>query len=612
MISSDIFIAISTLVLIVIHVLLLFVFEVSEFYQLLPLYLALIIGGIPIVFNLTIKLFKGEFSSDLLAGMSIITAVLLEQYLAGSLVVLMLSGGQALERFAVKRASFLLEALSQRMPSIAHQKLNETIIDVPLDKIDIDHQLVIFPHEICPVDGEVISGQGRMDESYLTGEPFLISKTPGASVISGAINGNVALTIRATKKAKDSRYAKIMQVMLDSEQKKPQLRRLGDFLGAIYTPIALFIAILAWILSGEAIRFLAVLVIATPCPLLIAIPVAIIGAISLSAKHGIIIKNPAVLEQISKCRTIIFDKTGTLTYGKPILTKCIFFNHLSDNEILKYAASLERYSKHPLASAILEEAKKKKLELIEAKQISEKPGEGLSGIINNHKILLTSRKNLIKEGRKELIEKLPFGEGLECILLIDDSLAALLQFHDTPQKDSYSFIAHLRPKHLFEKIIIVSGDRESEVKYLADQIGISEIYANKSPEEKVEIVEHETKKNKTIYLGDGINDAPALAVSSVGIAFGVKSEITIEAADVAIMDASLSKIDQLFHISYRMRKIALQSAIGGMTLSIIGMIIAAFGYLPPVMGAITQEIIDVFAVLNALRVTFLNSKLTDF
>lgn len=483
---------------------------------------------------------------------------------------------------------------------------------MPIEQIEIGDTVVIFPHEICPVDGTVVEGHGVMDESYLTGEPFLLSKTPGSSVISGSINGDSLLAIEATKKAKDSRYAKIMEVMVESEQKKPRLRRIGDWLGAFYTPLAIALAIISWLISGEAMRFLAVLVIATPCPLLIAIPVAIIGSISLSTKKRIVIKNPVILEQIDECRTIIFDKTGTLTYGKPTLTEISYFNRFPKKEILELAASMERYSKHPLSAAILEAAKLEKLVLAEASQISEKPGEGLRGEIHGHQITITSRSHLNKEGRKDLTDQLPQAGGLECVMLIDNSLAAHFLFHDTPRSDSRSFINHLSPRHHFEKIMIVSGDREEEVRYLAEKIGITEVYANKTPEEKVSIVLEENKKAKTIYLGDGINDAPALAVATVGIAFGLNSDITSEAADAVILDNSLERVDELFHISRRMRRIALESAIGGMGLSVIGMIFAAFGYLPPVAGAISQEVIDVFAVLNALRVAFPQKKLTDF
>ena len=288
-----------------------------------PLLAILVVGGIPLVLDLAIKLIRRQFGSDLLAGISIVTSVLLGEYLAGSLVVLMLSGGEALEAYAVRSASSVLEALARRMPSLAHRKLDGNVADVPLDDVAIGDTLLVFPHEICPVDGAVIKGHGVMDESYLTGEPYMMSKTPGSEVLSGAINGETAFTIRAGKLAVDSRFAKIMQVMRASAQRRPRLRRLGDQLGAFYTPLAVALALGAWWASGDATRFLAVLVVATPCPLLIAIPVAIIGSISLAARRGIIIKDPAVLERIDTCHTAIFDKTGTLTYGQPRLTELI-------------------------------------------------------------------------------------------------------------------------------------------------------------------------------------------------------------------------------------------------------------------------------------------------
>ena len=287
----------------------------------LPLIVCLVFGGMPLIAGLLLKISRRQFGSDLLAGISIITSVVLGEYLAGTLVVLMLSGGEALEGFAVRRASSVLEALARRMPSLAHRKSDGALQDVPVDRVQIGDLLLVFPHEICPVDGTVLEGHGAMDESYLTGEPYVVPKSTGSTVLSGAINGESVLGIRADKLAIDSRYAKIMSVMLASQQTRPHLRRLGDQLGACYTPLALLFAAGAWLASGQASRFLAVLVVATPCPLLIAIPVAIIGSISLAARRSIIIRDPAVLETISLCRTAVFDKTGTLTYGRPKLVK---------------------------------------------------------------------------------------------------------------------------------------------------------------------------------------------------------------------------------------------------------------------------------------------------
>ena len=280
---------------IMVHLVLRFGFHTTPGIYQFPLLATLVLGGLPLLYDLLRKLLKREFGSDLLGGISIVTSVLLGEYLAGSIIVLMLSGGEALENYALRSASSVLAALAKRMPSVAHRKRDAEILDVALQEVAVGDTLVIYPHDICPVDGVVIEGHGVMDESYLTGEPFQITKTSGSTVISGAINGESALTIRTTQRAADSRYAKIMEVMRESEAKRPQLRRLGDRLGAIYTPVALTVAILAWAISGEAVRFLAVLVIATPCPLLIGIPIAIIGSISLCARRAIIVKSPVVL-----------------------------------------------------------------------------------------------------------------------------------------------------------------------------------------------------------------------------------------------------------------------------------------------------------------------------
>lgn len=594
------------------HLVLRFLLKSSQLTYDLPLFAALVLGGAPLVYGLIRKVFRREFGSDLLAGISIVVSVILGEYLAGTLVVLMLSGGNVLEAYAVRSASSVLEALAKRMPGIAHRKQDTTLTDVPLDEIRIGDTLTVFPHEICPVDGVVIAGEGIMDESYLTGEPFEISKTPGARVLSGAINGESALTIQAEKLAVDSRYARIMEVMKTAQQNRPRIRRMGDRLGAYYTPIAVALALIAWAFSGEAVRFLAVLVIATPCPLLIAIPVSIIGSISLAARRGIVVKDPSVLEQLDTCRTIIFDKTGTLTYGLPRLTQQIVAPGLDQVEVLRLVASVEQYSKHPLARAILQAARDADLRLSHAAKINEAPGRGLQGELQGRSIRITSRAVLIKEfGTPEASLPAVTG-GLACEIALDGKYAATYIFHDAPRKESKSFVQHLGRKHGFDKLMLVSGDRESEVQYLADLVGVKEVYASQSPEEKVELVRQATQEAKTLFLGDGINDAPALMTASIGVAFGHHSDITAESAGAVIMDTSLEKVDEFFHIARRMRTIALQSALGGMALSVVGMFFAAAGYLPPVAGAICQEVIDLFAILNAIRAAFPPKSLIDF
>ena len=562
----------------------------------------LLIGGIPILVDLTKKALAGEFGSDFLAGLSIITSAVIGEYLAGSIVVLMLSGGNALEQYVTRRASNVLGALAKRLPSVAHRRADSQITDIGLDEVRVGDVLVLFPHEICPVDGVVIGGRGNMDESYLTGEPYLISKTVGAGVLSGAVNGDSALSVTATKLPKDSRYTRIVQVMREAETNRPRFRRIADRLGAWYTLLAIAVAVAGWIAGRDATRFLSVLVIATPCPLLLAIPVAIIGAISIAAARGILIKDPAMLERVSRCRTMIFDKTGTLTYGKPALTHIVCAPGITASEAIRIAASVEQYSRHPLAQPILERAQREKIDLAPVVEVSEKPGQGLTATVEGMHVHITGRKQLQQKNPVLASELPPAALGMECILLIDGRYAAAFRFRDTPRAESRSFIRHLVPKHEVTRVMLLSGDREAEVRSLASEVGISEVLSGKSPEEKVSIVKQEASRAPTLFVGDGINDAPAMQAATVGIAFGQNSDITAEAADAVVMESSLQKVDELIHIGRRMRRIALQSAVGGMALSTIGMLVAAAGHLPPVAGAVAQEIIDVAAVLNALRV----------
>jgi len=566
-----------------------------------PVIVVLIGGGSVLVFNLIVAMFKGEFGSDLLAGISIVTSVILGEYVAGALVVLMLSGGTALEEYAMRRASSVLDALARRMPSIAHRRDGVSMVDVSADEVRAGDEVVILPHELCPVDGVVLEGRSSMDESYLTGEPYRISKTPGCEVISGAINGEGALIMRASKEAKDSRYAKIMQVMDVSRQKRPRLRRLADRLGALYTPIAVIMALAAWGLSGEPQRFLAVLVVATPCPLIIAIPVAIIGAISWSAKRGIIIKDPIALERAHTCTVLITDKTGTLTIGEPRLVEIEALG-ISQDEVLRLTASVERYSKHPLAQPVVQAAEERHLLLVDPSDVQEIAGRGLVGMVAGRKVTITGRR-AVDPLLSKAFSAAP--SGLECLVLIDDKPSAVFRFQDEARPESKEFVFHLGPQHNFKEIILLSGDRDEEVQYLARQLDISKVYAGKSPEEKVEIVRDETKRAQTLYLGDGINDAPALTTATVGVAFGPRSDITSEAAGAVILEPSLQKVDQFLHISSHMRRVALQSAVGGMALSLGGMMLAATGYLTPVAGALLQEAIDLWAVGNALRASTL-------
>ncbi len=397
--------------------------------------------------------------------------------------------------------------------------------------------------------------------------------------------------------------------MREAEQNRPSLRRIADRLGGWYTPASVAVGVAGWAASGDPDRFLAVMVIATPCPLLIAIPVAIIGAISLAARQGIIIKNPGALEEVEQCRTLVLDKTGTLTYGRPTLTEIVPAGGHDEATILKLASSIEQYSKHPLAQAVVRRARESAEVFLDVTEVNERPGFGLRGRVGGRDVLVTGRQS---DAARAVADALaPIASGLEALVFIDGAYAGALRFRDEPRRDSRSFIEHLGPKHLVNRTILLSGDRDSEVRYLADHVGIDNVHAGASPEDKVAIVRQETARAKTMFVGDGINDAPAMQAATVGVAFGHQHEITAEAADAVILEPSLIKLDEFLHIASRMRRVALQSALGGMALSLAGMAAAALGWLPPIYGAVLQEGIDLAAVLNALRVAIPSGEIAD-
>ncbi|MFM8155323.1 MAG: heavy metal translocating P-type ATPase [Actinomycetes bacterium] len=585
--------------------------DVSEPWPSIPLALATAAVGLPLLWRVLRDAAHRRFGADLLGLLALVSSALLREWWVAVIIALMLSGGEALEEAASARASAVLEALARRSPSLAHRRLSDgSLQEITVAEVEIDDVLVLLPHEICPVDAVVIEGRGAMDESYLTGEPYVVPKVPGSAVLSGAINSTQLLVLRASKRAQDSRYAQIVGVLERAEGQRPPMRRLADRLGAGYTVIALLLAITGWVVSGDPNRFLAVVVIATPCPLLIGVPVAIIGAISLAARNGIIIKDPAMLERLSTARTMIFDKTGTLTYGQPTLAEVTLADGFDRDEVLRLTASLEQYSRHPLASAVMRGLGERAV--LPADAVSEEPGQGLRGIVGGRQVTVTGRKAVTSSFPELAAQLPPESAGLECVVLVDDEYAATLSFRDEPREGAREFIAHLGGRHGVVRTMLLSGDRSSEVTYLADRVGLSEAHASVSPERKLEMVREATREAPTVFLGDGINDAPAMTAATVGIAFGKNNDVTAEAADAVVLDSSLDRLDELMHIGRRMRRIALQSAIGGIVVSSIGMVLAVLGILPPIVGAISQEVIDVLAILNASRVAWVRRPMSDF
>lgn len=575
-----------------------------------PFILASVAVGVPLALDVARGILHRTIGADVLALLTITTAGIIGEWLVAAVIALMVTTGAALEDAASRRASQVLRALAQRSPRIAHlRREGETARDVDVDAVAVGDTLVVLPHEITPVDGIVVEGSGSMDEAYLTGEPYQVPKTIGSPVLSGAINGPRPLVITATQVARESRYAQIADVLRVAESQRPPMRRLADRLGLLYTVIALALASVGWWIGGDVERFLAVLVIATPCPLLIGIPVAILGAISRAAHMGIIVKDPAVLERIDSVQTMIFDKTGTLTYGRPRLTRVQVAPGFDESHVLSWLASIEEYSRHPLASAIREATEGVALATVD--EVAEVPGHGLHGRVDGHTIVVTGRVAAVRE-HPEWADILPAEEvGLECVVIIDDCFAALVQFRDQPRPLARPFVHHLGSRHAIPTTMLISGDRASEVEYLADSLGIEHRRSSVSPERKLELVREQTARGPTLFLGDGINDAPAMTAATVGVAFGQGNQITAEAAGAVVLDSSFDKLDELLHLSHRMRRIALQTAVGGITASAIGMVLAIVGLLPPLAGAIAQEVIDVLAIVNSMRVAIGSRPLAD-
>ena len=573
-----------------------------EKFSTILLYIVSFVGFMPFFWQMLKKLITGNLTADLIALLAFILAIYLQQPFTATLILLMLVSGLALEEFASHKASFALENLMQRIPALAHLKKEDNFFDIKLNDIKIDDLIAIFPFETAPVDGEVVEGYGNMDESYLTGEPYKISKTIGSQVLSGSINGESTIVIKASKLAENSRYAQIVDIMKKAQQEKPNLQKLTDKIAVFFVPLTLLIAGLCYYFTSDLVRFLAVLTIATPCPLLIAVPITIISAISIAAKQGIIIRDARILEYLPTCTTAIFDKTGTLTYGEPKLTTITNISNYTESQIIQKVASLERHSRHPLASAVLNYAKEQKIILTNASQVSEKPGYGISGIVNNFHLVITNRNNAKNFANHQNLP--PKQIGLECVIIINNTVSAIFVFEDVERPETGSFISHLGLEHNFSEVILLSGDQREQVNYLGAKLGIHKCYSEKSPEEKLAIVKNYSQKSPTLFVGDGINDAPALLLATASIAFAKHNQIAGESANAIILENNLLKVDKLMHLSLDTRKIALQSAVGGMLFSLFGMILASFGYISPAQGAVLQQIIDVIAIFNSLRLLF--------
>ncbi len=569
--------------------------------------ITIIVGAGPLVFRLIKDVLRGHFGVDIIAITAIVTAFILGQYLAGAVIVLMLSGGEALEAYALKRARKELSSLISNAPSIAHIKTNSGLLDIPASKVNIGDLLIIKPGEAVPVDGIVTSGQSEVDESALTGEPVPKEKLVGSMLLSGSINKESPLEIKAVRPAHESKYEQIIKLIKEAEESRAPVVRLADRYSVWFTGITFIIAVTAWFVSHDPIRLLAVLVVATPCPLILATPIAIISGLAKSASRGIIIKNGAALENLAEVNAFIFDKTGTLTLGSPEVFKV----NPEEEKILQIAASLDQLSAHILARSLVAYSQKKQIPISYPQNFKEIFGEGVMGEIAGKKYFFGKLKFLQNNGVQvggdiqKLHDQLQDQGTIAVYLGESNKLLGSVFFADKIRPEIQKVFKDFRTLGM-EKIVMLTGDKQSVAENIGKQLGLTDIHAESLPEGKVnEVKDHQKQFGKVAMVGDGVNDAPALAVADVGIALGGHgSTATSDTSDIVITVDNLERVGEAYKIARQVMRIAKQGIFVGMTVSVLLMLVAANGKIMPVYGALLQEILDVVVILNALRVNF--------
>ncbi len=543
---------------------------------------------------------RGNWGIDILAVTAIVATVSVGEYLASLVIVLMLSGGEALEDYAAGRARRELTSLLARSPQTAHRYTASTadVTDIPVGEVHIGDTLLVRPAEVVPVDGALTSTEASLDQSALTGESLPVQLSTGEPLLSGSVNGGQALTMRATARVEDSQYQRIVALVEEASQSRAPLVRLADRYAVPFTIASLLIAGLAWFLSGDPTRFAEVLVVATPCPLLIAAPVAFMGGMSRAARSGIIVKNGGTLEKLSRARTVVFDKTGTLTQGRPSLEAVHPANGWSEDDVLSAAASAEQYSTHVLADSVRQAALHRGLEPLEATDASEHATNGVIADLPMGTVVVGKRSFVA--GFVDDVPAVPLTGGHVAVwVAIGGTFAGSLVLSDRVRVDAAATVEDFRSMGVRD-VMMVTGDLQSTADEIATQVGLTRVHAEAFPEGKVAILA--TLEHPVVMIGDGVNDAPALAAADVGIAMGARgSTAASETADVVIMADDLSRTAHAMAISQRTMKVALESIWLGIALSVGLMLVAAFGFLPAIAGAATQEIVDLAAILNALR-----------
>jgi heavy metal translocating P-type ATPase len=564
-----------------------------------------VIGGIPLVVDVVRSIARREPSVDFIALLAIIVSLWLHEYLAGAVIALMLSTGQALESYADRRAHRELSSLLDRAPQLVHRYEDGELHTRPIDQVVLGDLLFVKTGEVVPVDG-VLEGDAVLDESALTGESRPVERPRGDLVRSGALNAGPGFDLHATSTAADSTYAGIVRLVEEAERQKAPAVRLADRYALIFVPVTLVIAGVAWAISGDPIRLLSVLVVATPCPLILAVPIAVVAGISRAAKRGIIVKGGGALETLARGKTLLFDKTGTLTSGIPQLADVETFGSVGTDELLRLAASLDQVSPHVLATAIVRAARERELDLSFPEDVAERYGAGIAGVVDGRKVALGKGGFVTGGGplprRAREVRRRTMMDGSSSVFVgVDGEVAGALVIDDPIRPDTPRVIRALRRSGI-QRVVMVTGDHPDVAESVGAALGVDRILSERAPEEKVEAVTAEREHGIVIMVGDGLNDAPALAAADVGVAMGARgATASSEAADVVLVVDRLDRLVEAIAIARRSRGIAVQSVVVGMGLAFGFMGLAAIGLFGPIAGAVIQEGIDVMSILNSLR-----------
>ena len=556
----------------------------------------------PLAWSVADAMRHGRLGVDIIALLAMVGALLTGEYLAGAVIALMLAGGNALEEYAQGRAGRELGALIERAPKRARILRGGAVVDVAADAVQRDDVVIVRTGEIVPVDGVVIDGPAFLDQSALTGEPLPVHLQAGAEVMSGSANAGSSFELRATHEAEASVYASIVRLVETAISRKAPMVRMADRYSAVFLLVTLVLSAAAWITTGDAIRALAVLVIATPCPLILAPPVALVAGTSRAARRGLIVKGSATIERLGTVEAVLIDKTGTVTVGAPVLNGVVPAAGFDAADVLHLAGSVEQLSVHSLAEAITQAAVAAgPLELPTG--VVEQPGHGVSGQVDDRFVRVGSAAFLVEHGID-----VPPHDDLDGVAIahvaVDGRWAGRLELSDVVRDDARELTDRLRALGI-RHVVMATGDHDAAAQRIAAQVGITEVHANCSAQDKLDLLGElraRTDGGTVVMVGDGVNDAPTLAAADVGIAMGTAGATAAsQAAEAVILAPRVSLVADAIELGRRSRGIALQSVVAGMALSMVGMVVAAIGYLPPVYGALTQEVIDVAVILNALR-----------